>query len=170
LIDGDETLDLIGRPLRVIATPWSSAPGALAVFDARTSTLIAGNLVTIARVPDLRDADPKGWRDALARLALTRCRHLIPGYGPIGSCSDIAAFARYSAALERCVDALIKERVSLAELRGRCDLPEFSRWDQYDALHPQNANRTYLRLEGAQFDCPGAAGCESEGKGAGSVR
>ena len=47
LIDGDETLELIGRPLRLIAPQWSSAPGAIAVFDEWTSTLIAGNLVTI---------------------------------------------------------------------------------------------------------------------------
>ena len=37
LIVGDETLELIGRPLRLIAPPWSSAPGALAVFDEMTA-------------------------------------------------------------------------------------------------------------------------------------
>ena len=151
LIDGDETLELIGRPLRLIAPQWSSAPGAVAVFDEWTSTLIAGSLVTINRIPDMRDADPKAWRDALVQLESMRCRHLIPGYGPIGNCADIAAFARYFAALESRVEALMKEGVSLAELRDRCDLPEFARWDQYETLHPQNANHTYLRLERSQF-------------------
>jgi len=42
--------------------------------------------------------------------------------------------------------------VSLAELRDRCDLPEFVRWDQYESLHPQNANYVYLRLEQAQLE------------------
>jgi glyoxylase-like metal-dependent hydrolase (beta-lactamase superfamily II) len=151
LIDGDVTLELIGRPLRLIAPPWSSAPGAVAVFDERTSTLIAGNLVTIDRIPDMRDADPKAWRDALAKLESMRCRHLIPGYGPVGTCADIAAFARYLSALERRVDALMNDGVGLAELRSRCDMPEFARWDQYETLHPQNANYTYLRLERSQF-------------------
>ncbi len=151
LIDGNETLELIGRPLRLLAPPWSSAPGAIAVFDESTSTLLAGSLVLINRVPDLRDANPPGWREALRDIEATRCRHLVPGYGPIGTCADVAAFGRYLAELENRVDALMKEGVGLADLRGRCDLPQFARWDQYETLHPQNANRTYLRLENAQF-------------------
>lgn len=151
LIDGDETLELIGRPLRLLAPRWSSAPGAIAVFDESTSTLLAGSLVLINRVPDLRDADPQAWREALMDLAAMRCRHLVPGYGPIGTCADVAAFGQYLAQLENRVDALMKEGVSLAELRSRCDLPQFARWDQYETLHAQNASRTYLRLEKAQF-------------------
>jgi glyoxylase-like metal-dependent hydrolase (beta-lactamase superfamily II) len=151
LLDGSETLELIGRRLRLIAPPWSSAPGAIAVFDEKTSTLIAGNLVSINRVPDIRDADPKAWKDTLGHLAAMRCRHLIPAYGPIGSCVDIGGFADYFARLESRVDALMKEGVSLGELRDRCDLPEFARWDQYDNLHAPNSNRTYIRLESSQF-------------------
>jgi hypothetical protein len=88
----------------------------------------------------MRDADPKAWRDALVELESMRCRHLIPGYGPVGNCADITPFARYLSALERRVDALMNEGIGLAELRYRCDLPEFTRWDQYETLHPQNAN------------------------------
>ena len=152
LIDGDETLDLIGRPLRLIAPPWSSAPGAIAVFDESTSTLIAGDLVSIHRIPNMRDANPKGWRDALADLASLRCRHLVPGYGPVGTCADIAALTRYFTTLEGRVETLVKGGVSLAELRSRSDLPEFARWDQYETLHPQNASSVYLRLERLQFE------------------
>jgi glyoxylase-like metal-dependent hydrolase (beta-lactamase superfamily II) len=151
LLDGSQTLDLIGRRLRLVAPPWSSAPGAIAVFDEKTSTLIAGNMVSINRVPDIRDADPKAWQNALVHLTAMQCRHLVPGYGPIGSCADIGAFARYLRQLERRVDALVKEGVSLGELRDRCDLPEFARWDQYETLHPQNSHRTYIRLESSQF-------------------
>jgi glyoxylase-like metal-dependent hydrolase (beta-lactamase superfamily II) len=151
LIDGNKTLELIGRPLRLIAPQWSSAPGAIAVFDERTSTLIAGSLVSIDRIPDTRDADPKAWRDALVQIESMRCRHLVPGYGPIGSCVDIEVFVHYLVELETRVEALMREGVSLGELRDRCDLPEFAWWDQYETLHPQNANRTYLRLEWSQF-------------------
>jgi hypothetical protein len=128
-----------------------SGPGAVAVFDEWTSTLIAGNLVAINRIPDMHDANPKAWRDALVQLEAIRCRHLVPGYGPVGNCADIAAFAHYFAALESRGEALLNDGVSLAELRDRCDLPEFARWDQYKTLHPQNANHTYHRLEQSQF-------------------
>ncbi len=152
VIEGDETLALIGRPLRLIAPQWSSAPGAIAVFDEQTSTLMAGNLISVNRIPNLRDADPKAWHDTLVQLASMRCRHLVPAYGPIGNCADIAAFAHYFAALEDRVEALVKDGVSLAELRDRCSLPEFARWDQYEVLHPQNATYVYLRLERSQFE------------------
>lgn len=152
LIAGEATLDLIGRPLRLIVPPWSSVPGALAVFDATTATLIAGSLVSIHRIPDLRDADPEAWRATLVDLEATQCRHLIPGYGPLGSCADIAAFGAYFAALELRVEALLQQGVGLAELRDRCDLPPFARWDQYETLHPSNAHRTYLRLERSVFE------------------
>ena len=152
LIAGDETLDLIGRPLRLIVPPWSSAPGAIAVFDEMTSTLIAGSLVSINRIPDLRDANPTAWRAALVDIESTQCRHLVPGYGPIGTCADVAAFGHYFAELEMRVGELLRQGVGLAELRNQCDLPQFARWDQYETLHPQNANRTYLRLERSQFE------------------
>ena len=87
LVDGNEAIDTIGRRLQVIAPAWSSAPGALAVLDERTSTLIAGNLVSLRSVPDMRDADARGWHDALAILAATHCRHLVPGFGAPGRCS-----------------------------------------------------------------------------------
>lgn len=152
LIDGEQMIDLIERRLRLIAPAWSSTPGALAVLDERTSTLIAGNLVSLRRVPDTRDADAEGWRDALTTLRSTRCRHLVPTYGPPGNCADIDVFARYFIRLENHVAKLIQEGVGLAELNERCDLPEYADWDQYEPLHRQNANRTYVRLERALFE------------------
>jgi glyoxylase-like metal-dependent hydrolase (beta-lactamase superfamily II) len=152
LIDGDERLELIGRPVRVIAPPWSSSPGAIAVFDETTSTLIAGDLVSIHRIPNLRDANPQVWSATLDQLAMLRCRNLVPGYGPVATCADIAAFARYLGALDARVGALLRAGVGLAELRPRSELPEFAAWDQYEALNAQNANYVYLRLERRQFD------------------
>jgi len=152
LIEGNETLALIGRPLRLIAPKWSSSPGAIAVFDEQTSTLIAGNLVSINRIPNLRDADVSAWRETLVQLASLECRHMVPAYGRIGNCADIDVFAQYFAALESRVETLLKDGASLSELRDRCALPEFVRWDQYDVLHPQNAAYVYLRLERSQFE------------------
>jgi hypothetical protein len=154
LIDGSQTLDAIGRRLRLIAPPWASAPGALAVLDERTSTLIAGNLVSIRGVPDTRDANARGWRGALATLAATRCRHLVSSYGAIGRCSDIDAFGRYFSDLDARVATLLREGTGLAEVGDRSDLPQYSGWGRYEELHRANASRAYLRLERALFDAP----------------
>jgi glyoxylase-like metal-dependent hydrolase (beta-lactamase superfamily II) len=154
LIDGDLALDVIGRRLRLIAPPRSSAPGAIAVLDERTSTLIAGSIVSVNTVPDTRDGDARGWRDALGTLAATRCRHLVPAYGPVARCADIGRFARYFSDLEGRVGDLLREGVSLAELGDRCEMPEYAAWDRYDALHRANASRAYLRLERDLFGMP----------------
>ena len=152
LVSGNAAIDVIGRRLRVVAPPWSSAPGALAVLDERTATLFAGNIVSIRAVPDTRDADPRGWPPALAILAATRCRHLVPSYGAIGRCADIDTFHRYFIDLEDRVASLLREGTSLAELAERCDLPGYSSWERYDELHRANASRAYLRLEKAALD------------------
>jgi glyoxylase-like metal-dependent hydrolase (beta-lactamase superfamily II) len=152
LIGDGEVLDAIGRRLRVIAPPRSSAPGALAVLDELTSTLFAGSIVTLRGVPDTRDGDPRGWRNALELLGATRCRHLVGSFGAVGRCSDIASFVRYFNDLDARVGALLRAGVGLGELDERCDMPEYASWDRYAALHRANASRAYLRLERAQFD------------------
>jgi glyoxylase-like metal-dependent hydrolase (beta-lactamase superfamily II) len=144
-------LDVIGRPLRLIAPASASSPGALAVFDPATRTLIAGSLVTIDRIPDLRDADGKPWRAGLATLAATHCAQLIPALGKPGTCKDIAGLDRYFAALDRRVRALVAAGTGLADVASRAELPEFAAWDGYAELGAANANRAFLAVERAGF-------------------
>lgn len=151
LVERTTSLDLIGRPLRIVVPADPSRVGMLAVLDVTTGTLMAGNLVSIGRIPDLRDTAGEGWPDALASLAGTRCAHLVPAYGRLGNCADIALLDRYFAALDQRVRELLREGVGLAELAARCELPRFASWDRYPDLHMQNANRAYLRLERGLF-------------------
>ena len=152
VVSKSQRLDVIGRRLALIAPGGQDAPGTLALLDETTGTLIAGSLVSIDRVPDLRDVDGKGWPGALAALKATKCIHLVPAFGRIGSCADIDALARYVAALDGHVRTLLAAGVGLAELPVRCHLPEFAAWDGYAALHVQNANRAYLRMERDSFN------------------
>ena len=142
----------IGRALRVIAPSRSSAPGALAVLDERSSTLFTGSIVSIRSVPDTRDGDAAGWREALVTLRATHCRHLVPSHGSLGSCRDIDAFAGYLAELDARIAVLLRDGVGLAQVDGRADLPTYEGWDRYAELHRANANRAYLRQERAAFD------------------
>ena len=141
-----------GGALRVVAPPHSSAPGAIALFDAGASTLMAGAIAGVRGVPDLRDADVKSWPAALGSLEATRCRHLIPAYGAIGSCRDIQAFARYLSDLDAHVAALLSRGVTLGELDAQADMPAYAAWDRYGLLHRANASRIYLRLESAGLE------------------
>jgi hypothetical protein len=152
LVDGDATLEVTGRQMRLIAPPRASAPGAIALLDVETGTLFSGTLAAVRAVPDLRDADARGWPHALETLSATRCSHLVPSHGPPGSCADIAGFAHYLLDLDRHVAGLLRGGVSLAELDTASGLPAYAGWEGYESLHRANAARTYLRLERALFD------------------
>ena len=145
------TLDAIGRPLRLIAPSSASSPGALAVLDTATRTLFAGSLVTIERIPDLRDAEGRPWRNGLATLASTHCRRLVPTLGRLGTCADIAPLDRYFASLDRRVRDLVASGTGLADVASRADMPEYAEWDDYEKLHAANANRAFLAVERAGF-------------------
>ena len=67
------SLDLIGRPVRVLHFGHSSGPGDIAVLDERSGTLFAGGLLDQQRIPDVQDGDLAGWRRAL-RAPAQRCR------------------------------------------------------------------------------------------------
>jgi hypothetical protein len=146
LRDGDVLHDT-GRALRIIAPGWASAPGAIAVLDVHSSTLVAGSLVALRAVPDLRDADVPRWREALVRLEATHCAHLVPAYGAPGRCVDIPSFARYLDDLEARVRALLAQGLELGDIGIASALPRYAAWEGYGERHAANANRTYLRLE-----------------------
>jgi glyoxylase-like metal-dependent hydrolase (beta-lactamase superfamily II) len=148
-----QSLDpIIGRRLVIMVPDGEEAPGALAVWDETTGTLIAGGLASIDRIPDLPEVDGKAWPKALAELEATKCVHLVAAFGRIGTCADLDALARYFAALEAKVRTILAAGVGLADVRTHCDLPEFAAWDGYAERHVRNANRTYLRMEREVFN------------------
>src|SRR5689334_1637514 len=148
-IAGNTFLDVAGTQLLLIAPRHSSAPGALAVLDQRTGTLMAGALVPVARVADLRDSDGAHWRVALDTLRATRCARLIPAFGPVADCTAIDATDRYFAMLDDCVRAAFARGVGLAEIGAECELRAFADWDGYATLHRANASRAFLNVERA---------------------
>ncbi|HEX6097031.1 MAG TPA: MBL fold metallo-hydrolase [Thermoanaerobaculia bacterium] len=70
--------------------------GDLWVFDKKTGTLVAGDLVTLP-VPFLDTAKPLVWKEVLARLSRVKFERLVPGHGPVLTRSQ---FAQYRAAFD----------------------------------------------------------------------
>lgn len=85
---------IAGRALRINLETSAATKGDLWIVDAKSSTLVAGDLVTLP-VPFLDTADPKGWQDALDRIAETKFDRLVPGHGPV---MTRAEFERYACA------------------------------------------------------------------------
>jgi glyoxylase-like metal-dependent hydrolase (beta-lactamase superfamily II) len=79
-ISESSTMTLAGREIAVHLAARAATEGDVWLFDRRTRTLIAGDLVTLP-VPFLDTACPLHWQQALSSLEATRFRTLVPGHG-----------------------------------------------------------------------------------------
>ena len=82
--------------------------GDLWLFDPKTKTLVAGDLVTLP-VPFLDTAKPKGWQTALADVAAVPFKRLVPGHGPV---MTRAEFARYRTAYDDLLAYAVSSRTN----------------------------------------------------------
>lgn len=81
VIDKSATRTTIaGKKLQVNLAPNAATAGDVWIFDPATRVAAVGDLVTLP-VPFLDTACPEGWRAALARIANTPFRTVLPGHG-----------------------------------------------------------------------------------------
>jgi glyoxylase-like metal-dependent hydrolase (beta-lactamase superfamily II) len=151
-VEGSQAIDVGGRRLELWHFGWAQTPGDLVVLDPTSGVLFAGALVSIGRVPDVHDADLDGWQRALTALQVLPFERLVPGYGPVGSRSDLAPVGAYLHALRDRVAALLADGASLGEAIGAAPLPAYATWSLYDSLHRRNVQQVYLQLESQAFD------------------
>ena len=148
LFDATHELDLIGRPVRVLAFGHASGPGDIAVLDRRSGVLFAGGLVDVQRVPDIQDGDLPGWRRALAAMRSLEAGTIVPGHGDaVPSATAIAAVQAYLDQLEARARALVAQGLSLIDVPDASQLQAFEAWDQYETIHRRNASIAFLRVE-----------------------
>ncbi|WP_127996552.1 MBL fold metallo-hydrolase [Piscinibacter defluvii] len=147
-LDAAQTLDLIGRPVRVLYFGHSSGPGDIAVLDEQSGVLFAGGLLDVRRVPDIQDSDLPGWHRALAALRELGARRVVPGHGPAAEPgAAIDAVETYLAALEKKTRALVESGASLINVADVAEMPDYEAWDQYEIIHRRNASVAFLRYE-----------------------
>lgn len=136
-----------GRTLDLLHFGWSSTPGDIAVLDRASGTLFAGGLVSVNRVPEIRDCDFEGWLRALDRLKEVPADRVVPGHGPVSGPEAIQVTIDYLRALDKKIRTLYANSSSLLESVDGADLPAYSDWPMYTATHRQNALHRYLQLE-----------------------
>ena len=149
-IKGSTTIDTGGRRLALIHPGWASSPGDLVVRDLHSGVVFAGTLVSVARVPELRDGDPIGWRTALADLqALARAQgdRIVPGYGPPVSSDALDTVRDYIADTEARVRSLFDAGTPLSAIVHAAHLPRYAGWAMYEPVHGRNVQQRYLALE-----------------------
>lgn len=145
--DAEQTLDLIGRPIRLLPLGHSSGPGDTAVLDVRSGVLFAGGLADAARVPDIQDGELPGWRAALTTLRGLPLKAVVPGHGPAAPPEVLGRVQHYLDRLEARLLELSRADVALSEVPDAAELPEFRDWDQYQIIHRRNASILFVRME-----------------------
>lgn len=141
-------IDLGGRALEARAWPVAHTGADLTVWDAKTATLFAGDLVFDEHAPAL-DGSATGWAAVLAELRALPAKRVVPGHGgpslewPEGG----AALARYLDVLIADTRAAIRRGDSLGEAVETIGLSEAENWRLFDLFNPRNATVAYTELE-----------------------
>ncbi len=149
LVDGDTTLDLGGRRLRLTAwTPAAHTACDLTVLDEATGVLYSGDLVFLQHVPVV-DGSLTGWLSVLPRLAQLPARVVVPGHGRLVAPWPQALDdeRRYFTVLADDTRRLIAAGVPLAAAVPQIGRSEHDRWQLFDDYNPRNATVAFSELE-----------------------
>jgi len=140
-------IDLGGRRLRLTAWPTAHTNTDLTVFDARTATLWAGDLIFAHRLPTL-DGSINGWLTALDRLLPDEVQLVVPGHGPVSDGRDaLAAERHYLETLREGVRQALREGLDIPATLARFGTANPQGWEVFEHNHGRNIVTAYTELE-----------------------
>ena len=146
LVSGTLKLDLGRRPLILRAWPAAHSDCDLTVFDEKTGTLFAGDLVFLTHTPVL-DGSIRGWLGALDELGTLPAQRVVPGHGPVSEWpAALADERRYLQTLASDVRGLVTSGKPIAAA-GTAAGSERSRWELFDDFNTRNATAAFSEIE-----------------------
>ena len=146
LVSGTLKLDLGRRPLILRAWPAAHSDCDLTVFDEKTGTLFAGDLVFLTHTPVL-DGSIRGWLGALDELGALPAQRVVPGHGAVsGWPAALAEERRYLQTLASDVRGLVKSGKPIATA-GTAAGSERTRWELFDDFNTRNATAAFSEIE-----------------------
>ncbi|MFO1089573.1 MAG: quinoprotein relay system zinc metallohydrolase 2 [Hyphomicrobiales bacterium] len=148
LVEGKLELDLGNRPILLQAWPTAHTDNDLTVFDEKTATLFAGDLVFQKHLPVI-DGKILGWFKVMDELATVKAVRAVPGHGPasIPWPDGMADQRRYLETLARDLREIIKRGGDLNEAVKTAGQSERDRWELFDDYNPRNATAGFAELE-----------------------
>jgi len=147
LVDESLTLDLGGRALVLQAWPAAHSDCDLTVYDARSRTLFAGDLVFVSHIP-VMDGSLRGWRDLLDRLAAVPAQRVVPGHGPLGAWpAALDDERRYLDTLAGDIRRMIAQGRPITEAANSAAASERSKWQLFDDYNARNATAAFSEME-----------------------
>jgi quinoprotein relay system zinc metallohydrolase 2 len=146
LVSGTLKLDLGQRPIVLQAWPAAHSDNDLTVFDEKTKTLFAGDLVFLTHTPVL-DGSLRGWLGVLGDLAALPAQRVVPGHGAVSQWpAALADERRYLGTLAADVRVLVKTGKPIASA-GNAAVSEKARWELFDDFNTRNATAAFSEIE-----------------------
>ncbi|CCD84287.1 Putative Metallo-beta-lactamase family protein [Bradyrhizobium sp. ORS 285] len=146
VVEDQMSLDLGGRTLTLKA--WSTAHSDcdLTVFDERSRTLFAGDLVFLRHIP-VMDGSLRGWIADIGALAGIAADRVVPGHGPVSPWPlALADERRYLNTLAGDISGLIKAGKPIADAAGAAG-SERDKWELFDDYNARNATAAFSEME-----------------------
>jgi quinoprotein relay system zinc metallohydrolase 2 len=148
-------IDLGDRVLALRAWPTAHTDNDLSVYDRRTRTLFASDLLFMRHLPVL-DGNLRGWISVMADLKGLDVATVVPGHGPVSSDwpAAVDAQADYLNTLLRDTRAALRNRLTIQQAVERIGTPSGSNWLLTDRFHRRNVTAAYAELEWEEDDPP----------------
>lgn len=148
LVDAVAEIDLGGRVLELEAHPSAHTDNDLSIFDRATSTLWAGDLLFMERVPAL-DGSLLGWLAAMEELRRVPAARVVPGHGPRAAAwpDALADQQRYLGLLRDDIRTVLRRGGTMEEAMETAARSESGRWTLFDDYNPRNVAAAFHELE-----------------------
>lgn len=143
-------LDLGGRRLLLTAHAQAHTDNDLSVYDEKTRTLWAGDLLFVEHIPVLGGSGSvNGWLKVIAALRHNDAGTIVPGHGPV--LHDIShaldAERRYLGVLQDETRAWLARDGEIDTALENIGYSEQGKWEMFDHYHKRNVSYTYTELE-----------------------
>ena len=147
-VDKTLDLDLGDRILTLTAWPTAHTDNDITVYDRRTRTLFASDLLFDQHLPVL-DGSLRGWLAAMADLRRLDVATVVPGHGAVSHDWPAAmdAQATYLTALLRDTRAAVRAPLTIQQAVDRIEVAGLARWRLTDRFHRRNVTAAYVELE-----------------------
>ncbi len=144
----DVHLDLGHRVIDLRAWPPGATDCDLTVFDEKTATLFAGDLLFLQHVPVI-DASVLGWLKDMPELAAIPARLAVSGHGPVGVAWPQALDAEkaYFLTLTKDVRGILAKGEDINVAAREAAESEASKWRLFGVYNARNATAAYAELE-----------------------
>ncbi len=143
-----QDIDLGDRILSLQAWPTAHTDNDLTVFDRRTRTLFAADLLFVQHLPAL-DGNLSGWLCAMDALSRFPVATVVPGHGAVSHQwpAALSAQAAYLGGLLRDTRAALKGGQTIAQAVERIQPPAGSGWLLTERFQRRNVTAAYAELE-----------------------